>query len=238
MPKDDKLTEEEIAAQKVQKKRDEDFGKLQQTVSNLALVSQQQVNANKALQESMTKIGESLETLGKKKPEEKKKESDDDIDGLSNSQFMAHMLSEFTKIVDGKVEGITKEVGKNKSDADQASLQKEVTEFMETHPDFKEWGAEVKALNQSHPTLTIAQLYKMARDENQDKAKEIDDKIEKEKKEADKGGKKKTQPFGGLTPTSGQTVETDEKLTKDETGEKEWQETLDEFPFLAEAAQD
>ena len=239
MPKDDKLTEEEIAAQKVQKKRDEDFGKLQQTVSNLALVSQQQVNANKALQESMTKIGESLETLGKKKePDESKKKSDGDIDEFSNSELMAHMLEAFTKIVDGKVEGITKEVGKNKSDADQASLQKEVTEFMETHPDFKEWGAEVKALNQSHPTLTIAQLYKMARDENQDKAKEIDEKIAKEKEEADKGGRKKTQPFGGLTPTSGQTVETDEKLTKDEAGEKAWQETLEEFPFLAEAAQD
>ena len=238
MPKEDKLTEEEIAAQKVQKKRDEDFGKLQQTVSNLALVSQQQVNANKALQDSMTKIGESLETLGKKKPEEKPKETDDDIDGLSNSQLMAHMLEAFTKIVDGKVEGITKEVGKNKSDADQASLQKEVTEFIKTHPDFKEWGAEVKALNSTHPTLTIAQLYKMARDENQDKAKEIDEKIKKEKEEAEKGGKKKTQPFGGLTPTSGLTVEGDEKITKDEAGEKAWQETLDEFPFLAEAAQD
>ena len=35
MPDKDKLTEEEIAAQKVQKKRDDDFGKLQQTVSIL-----------------------------------------------------------------------------------------------------------------------------------------------------------------------------------------------------------
>lgn len=236
MPDKDKLTEEEIAAQKVQEKRDKDFEKLQQTVSNLALVSQQQVSANKALQDSMTKIGDSLETLGKKKPEEKKKKSDDDIDDFSNSQLVAHMLSEFTKIVDGKIDGVTKEVGKNKSDADQATLQKEVTEFMKDHPDFKEWGAEIKSLNQSHPTLTIAQLYKMARDENQDKAKEIDEKVEKEKKDADKG--KKTQPFGGLTPTSGQTVETDEKLTKDEAGEKAWQETIDEFPFLKEAAQD
>lgn len=233
----EKLTEEEVAAQKAQEKKDKDFEKLQQTVSNLALVNQQTVNANKALQESMTKIGESLEALGKKKPDEKKKRSDDDIDEFSNSQLVAHMLSEFTKIMDGKLEGISKTVGKNKSDADQVSLQKEVTEFMKEHTDFKEWGAEIKALNSTHPTLTIAQLYKMARDENPDKATEIDEKIEKEKEKAEKGGKKKTQPFGGLTPTSGQTVETDEKLSKDEAGEKAWQETVDEFPFLKDAAE-
>ena len=233
--KDGKPTKEELDAQKVQKKRDEDFEKLQQTVSNLALVNQQTVNANKALQESMTKIGESLEALGKKKSDEKKKTSDDDIDDFSNSQLMSHMLSEFTKIVDGKIDGVTKEVGKHKSEADQASLQKEVTEFMEKHSDFREWGAEIKALNEVHPTLNVAQLYKMARDENPDKATEIDEKIEADKKDGDKD-KKKTSPFGGLTPTSGKTVETEEKLTKDEAGEKAWSDTVADFPFLKDAA--
>lgn len=195
-----------------------------------ALVTQQSAASVKT-NENLNALVESIKAgdLGGKKPKDNEPDPDA-INDMDNAALVPLILSELGKLMDDKLKTIDTKISNTNQGIVDEKVEKEFKALVVTNPDLFEWSGEITDLNKKTPGLSIKQLYNLAKFENPDKVAEMDEKFKKE--EGDKG---KDEPgLIGFMPTSGVTVEGDEKLTKEEAADKAWDDTLEEFPALAQ----
>lgn len=204
----------------------ESMAETQKALKGLAGLSQQNMLQTKQTTASLDKLVESM----KPKPDDDDVVDDDDIEGFSNKDLISHVVKAVSEVVDSKVKASDKKQDDYASSQRKNALEKEIDEFKVEHKDFMDWGSEIERKLNLHPSLGLEDVYSLVRNDNKDKAKELDEKY------AEKEGDDKKVVFGGLTPTSGQTPEdSDKKLNKDEASSKAWEETLEKFPGLGDA---
>ncbi len=205
---------------------------LGKAIKGLGALVTQQGAASVKTNESLNVLVESIKSgdLGGKREDPKGDPDPDAMDDLTNSQLIPLVLSEVGKLIDGKLKTLDTKIGVTDQGIADDKIEKEFKALVLTNPDLFEWSGEIAALNKTTPGLSIKQLYTLARDGNPDKVAEMDEKF-KEKE----GDDKKGEPgLLGFMPTSGVTVDEDEKLTKEEAADKAWDDTLEEFPALAQ----
>jgi hypothetical protein len=133
--------------------------------------------------------------------------TEDQLDDMSRSQFMTHMIS---TINDTLVQPVAERI-----DGDAAALRKgDATKLIEAaaaaHPDFNEFSKEIATIARTMPGITPERAYQMARAEDPAKSVEMDMKYETDEQKKVKADAKALEeansgdtPFGGLAPTSG-----------------------------------
>ena len=202
----------------------EAFKKLNKTVQGLAILVQQgQVAATKSQGNFDTLIAK-MDKMSVVKPI-KKDVDPEAINDLENDEFLKIVLKEMGKLVDDKVGKVSDRIDVTDGRVSQTEVKKQIIDLNKS--DFFDWTDEIKNLSKNNPALNVKQLYNLARDGNESKAAELDEKYAEKKDDKDKPG------FLGLMPTSGVTAEGDEKLTNEEAMDKAWDETMDQFPGLA-----
>lgn len=147
------------------------------------------------------------------KPSKKERESvnEEDLEGMSRSQFMQHIIEQISDVVDEAVaplkDGLSATVESTQREKVAEKFEKARSQFK----DFDEWKEEMAKLVEQHGYLDPDELYTLARSKNPEKAKQIDEKLAEEQKEQEEEqkGKGKESPdedkptFLGLMPTSG-----------------------------------
>ncbi len=201
------------------------------TLKGLGILLTQQGAAQAKQAEGLDSLVKSIKEGKLGGPPPKKDDVDPDaINELENSQLVPLVLAEVGKLLDTKLG----DMGKRIDGTDQRFVNKElegqVKAILIEHKDFLEWSGEIKDLNEKSPGLTMKQLYMLAREANPTKSAEMDEKF---KDEGDGKGEEKPGLIG-LMPTSGVTVEGDEKLTTKEASEQAWEDTLENFPEMAQ----
>jgi len=162
--------------------------------------------------------------------------SEKDLEGMSRPQFGKHIVDSVTKGMNKQLEKMIKvleaKIGKVEETTDRTAVQAAIEKVMEKHPDFYEWTNEIKAVAQDSPGITPKRAYTLARMENPEKAKKMDEKYKDDsgkgegsnKGPGEQGGKKRTK-FGGLTPTSG-VVLPNQKMKPREAADKAFDDLL------------
>jgi len=200
------------------------------TIKGLGMLVTQQGTAAAKMNDNLGKLIDSIKAgdLGGKPKEDPP--DPDAINDLDNAALVPLVLSEVGKLIDTKFGEIGGRLDKTNQSITDDKIAGEFKRLVGTNPDLFEWSGEIKALNEKSPGLSIKQLYNLARSENEEKASEMDEKFRKD----GEGDGKDVPGLLSLMPTSGVTAEDDEKLTKEEAADKAWDDTLEDFPGLAQ----
>lgn len=184
----------------------------------------------KSIQSSQEALLEQLKTSNKPPDNQDDGPGDDDINSMSQAELVAFMAKQMQKAISSAVSPLREDVDSTKDEFTKNQLKTELNKFADEHPGVYDFIDELKVLFNETPGLSISRAYAIVRDENPEKASEIDKKYSGDDKE------EATRPkFGGLTPTSGLTLggESEEKLTPKEAAEKAWNDVFADFPVLA-----
>lgn len=190
-----------------------------------------------SLQEIKSTQNSLLQTLATRKEEPARKEevspSDEDINSMTQADLLKHITKVVGETVAKTSDSIRREVGTFSEKMTERVTREEVEKFAQTHPDLFDMTNQIKKVIDETPGISISRAYNLARSENPELTKELDEKYYKQSEDKDNP---KPKPFGGLTPTSGTTLGEDGKpvkMTPEDAASKAWEETLSEFPLLA-----
>lgn len=152
---------------------------------------------------------------------------------MSNSELASHMLSTVGEMVENAINKalapIIDQFGNLQRTVSSNAVGLEMKELTGAHKDFKDWKGEMIELTKQHPTLTLKQLYGLARTENPAKAGELDRKYTPPVP--------KQRPFGGLTPSmNGKS--TTSPMDAEEAGRSAYNEVMTRHPGVLPALQD
>lgn len=200
----------------------EAFKKLSKTVEGLAILVQQGQATHTKTQGNFDALIKKLDGMSAK-PKEKDPDPEA-INDLDNKDFLKIVLNEMGKLVDKKVGVVSEQIEITQGNLSRSEIKKQIIDL--GRPDFFEWTDEMRKIAEHSPNLSVKQLYSLAREENETKATEMDEKYVKKDDKPDVG-------LLSLMPTSGMTAEGDEKLTKEQAMDKAWDDTLENFPGLA-----
>lgn len=218
-----------------------DIEKLTKTVSGLVTLTQTLARQN---QEQGTRLNALLEKvekgeLGGGKPQQKTEDKDGPLDiSTEDGNLDVNKLGGYLKnIVADAVKPLSQELEGMKKTSASSRIQQEFTELREKHKDFEEWAPEIKELAKENPGLNLKRLYTLARAENPDKAKELDEKFA-EPNPDDLKKQEQAKIFGGLFPSStaknsgsGEDDKGGEsKMTFSNASDKAWDEVMGELP--------
>ena len=154
-------------------------------------------------------------------------DDDFDIERVSRTELVNHLDKRFARSLDKALKPVIDRLEATSTDAETDRVKREFTKAKEDFPDFMEWKEEMRDIITTHPELSAENIYLLARAKNPKKAKEVDDKSGKGKKEEDKKElSKRKQVFGGLTPTSGTSLEKDGKKQPKEAASSAWDEVF------------
>jgi hypothetical protein len=150
-----------------------------------------------------------------------------DMEQLDRQQFAALMLSKFEERLSHHLKDTLKpfeeKISQVSTRVEEDMANREVNGIASSKKDFYEWRTEIGQLVKDTPNLSVARAYTIARSENPEKAKKMDEKYA-EKKEST------TQGFVGLSPTGGGgRGEGAGKLKFNEAAEKAYADVLSEL---------
>ena len=221
--------EEEAAAKAVADKAKEDEGRV--TLAELTKGMATLATAVEGIQQNMSKL---QSQPAKREDEEENEEEDDEevdektLESLPRKGFADHIIKKVSKVVEKQLKSVSKSASDVKDEVARDRVEKAVMEVAKENKDFWDWKDEIKDIADSSPGIYPRRAYQLARLENPDKAKKLNEKYKLGEKEdagdkgSDKGGKKK---FGGFTPSSGNTQQ-NSKMSKTEAADKAWEETM------------
>lgn len=213
--------------------KDPAFVEMQKLFKGMVTIIQQQGAALTAIRTDLAKGP----AKGKTKDDDDDDDDDDknvDVDKLSNKEFMALLMKNVGGLLDEKVGGVTKKVDGVMQGVRNKDLTEQFEKLSGKHKDFKEWGDEMNALAKENPTLSLKRLYTLAREENPDKTKTLDEKYADKKDDTKDEG---LSLFGGFRPTT-KTSGADgkdgkkDKVTIDQALDKAWEEAVAKVPAL------
>ena len=123
-----------------------------------------------------------------------------DMEQLDRKDFAALLLSKFDERLQHHmkeaVKPIEDRVGKLGERVENDFASREISAAAGQRPDFYEWRTEIAELVKHTPGLSVTRAYTIARAENTDKAKKMDEKYTKKTEPQTRG-------FTGLSPTGG-----------------------------------
>ena len=165
-------------------------------------------------------------------------DDDEEIDLSDPQNLLGVVAEEVGKLLDERLGKFDQKLTETNRNFITDRLRTDAAKLSEDHKDFRDWDEEMGNLAKAHPTLSLKQLYNLARDENTTKAQELDKKYAPAPEKKDDG----LSFFGGLRPGatkgSGSGDNAPEKLNPDEAAEKAWTETVAKFPALEKLAGD
>ena len=188
-----------------------------ESMKTLSSVSQQQQQQHKETEDQR----EAREQEERKAAE---RLGNDELENLDRAGFLAHIMGEINKSLSGLSDGLDKKLSDINDRADTDDTKAELRAVTDKHKDFMDWAPEIQKIIKDSPGLSLSRAYKVARDENPDKMKEVD---EKYKDDGNKDTGNKPTGFGGLTPTSGVQTDMPADMTQDDAAEAAWSETMD-----------
>ena len=154
-------------------------------------------------------------------------DEDVDLERLSRIELVSHLNKGFGKALTKALKPIQDRLEATSTDAETDRVTREFTKAKEDYPDFMEWKDEMRDIITAHPELSAQEIYLLARAKDPDKAKEIDGKKKEGKKEeGEKDLSERKRVFGGLTPTSGTSLEKDGKKEPKEAASSAWDEVF------------
>ena len=200
-------------------------------------------NGMQTIAENMTKLGEGLThmqeylvQLSQKPPEQPKPKDEDDksylydnIEAIDRRDFLDLILTKVSDLLDTKIAGQSEQIKSVGTTAAEATIKAEFERLRSTvAPDIYDWQEEMVKIANETPGISVEKAYKLARLENEEKARELDikyGKIEEPKKEEETKKPTGDEIFGGLLPTSGKTVEA-EDMTPEDAAEAAWEKVF------------
>ena len=152
-------------------------------------------------------------------------DDDSDVEHLSNRQLVDHIRKGILKDIEKTVvKPLQENIQGSREATDKQAAQQAVEKAREKFSDFDQWIPELEKVAKVSPELPIQDMYLLVRAKDPEKVKKITEEVKKAKGE---GGEdtKEVEKFGGLTPTSGQTVE-NTKMSKKDSAETAWNKTM------------
>lgn len=219
--------------------KDPAFIELQKSLKGMLAIMQQQGQSLASFQKTITEMSTKGGKNGKdtENDDETDDNDEDDPETMAPGKFQKFIIAQVGKLLDSKLKGVTDQLEGTTKNIRMTELSREAQQLMADHKDFKDWQDEMGELAKQHPTLRLNQLYKLARDGNETKAKELDTKYKKPEEKKDDG----LSIFGGLRPTGSVKTGNDEKpekMTATQAADKAWEETVQQFPGLAKLSDD
>ncbi len=156
---------------------------------------------------------------------------DVDLESLSRNELVNHLEKGFGKTLSKALKPILDRLESTSTDVETDRVRREFTKAKEDFPDFMEWKDEMREIITAHPELSAEDIYLLARAKNPEKVKEVDEKLEEDKgEEGEKKLSERKRAFGGLTPTSGTSLEKDGKKQPKEAATAAWDEVMGQVP--------
>lgn len=156
---------------------------------------------------------------------------DFDVERSSRTDLVNHLDKRFAKALNKALKPIIERLEITSTDAETDRVRREFGEAREKYPDFMEWKDEMRDIITAHPDLSASRIYRLARSENPEKAKEVDKKMKEEKgDQSDESKVVSMKAFGGLAPTSGSRVENNGKKQPKEAAAAAWDQAMGEVP--------
>lgn len=143
--------------------------------------------------------------------DEKGRPTDDEMNNMTGAELISTVSSIVSETVNEEVGRLRADMGK-KTDSDKLTVMKaEVEDLQSKNKDFGDWKPEMLKLVGEVPGLSVEQAYQLAKINDVDKATKLDVKYEVSR---DKDVNKQP-PYGGILPTSTQTVPSRNMSPKD-----------------------
>lgn len=154
-------------------------------------------------------------------------DNDIDLERLSRSELVNFINKGLSKTLSKVLKPIQDRLESTSTDAEVDRVRREFAKANEDFPDFMEWKEEMRGIISLHPELSAEDVYLLARAKNPDKVKEVNEKLQEGKGEKDeKALSERKRAFGGLTPTSGISLEKDGKKQPKEAAGAAWDEVF------------
>lgn len=214
--------------------KDPGFVEMQKMMKGMVAIISQQGSMIGQMRTLIEK-GAAAPAKGGKKDDDDTDDDEVDVDKLSNKEFMALMMKNVGGLLDEKIGKVTEKVEGVSKTMNTKEITAQYNDLKGKHKDFDEWADEMKALSTENPTLSLKRLYALARQENPDKAKTLDEKYTEKKDDTED---KTLTLFGGFRPTTktsgedGKDGKKAEKLTVDQALDKAWEEAVAKVPAL------
>lgn len=170
-------------------------------------------------------------------------DDDDDIDvnTMDNKSFATFLMKQVGGILEKKIGDLGSRLDNGLKEVRTGRARDEIEKFRGDHKDFDEWGVEISALAKQHPSLSINQLYTLAKTSDPEKAKTVDAKYVEKAPETNPEDERLTL-FGGYRPSTSKTAGDDGKepkrMTTNEALEKSWDDAVAKFPALKSLGDD
>ncbi len=146
-----------------------------------------------------------------------------DLEQMSRADFANYIGDNIVKTLQKEMlDPLNKKIEGIETTSVDKDIKMEVKELSGEHKDFWDWKSEMGEIAKATPGITLKRAYKLARSENPDKAKELDDKHKDTSGDKDE----KAKGFGGLTPTSSATSKST-KMDQATAVESAWDETME-----------
>ncbi len=143
---------------------------------------------------------------------------DEPIELWGNKKIMENVKG----MIENAVKGVDDKVSSTQTEVIKEKLKAEVGVARKNHEDFDKWDKEMQGIIKDAPGLSVERYYQLARLDNPEKAKKIDD----EKAKAEEGDEDRSQSsYGGMTPTSGTTTR-NARMSKEDAAQAAWEEVF------------
>lgn len=146
------------------------------------------------------------------------------LETLSRKEFSDHIVGQVLKAVNKNVvEPLRGELQAITASTTRGQIQVAVERAAAAHPDFGDWRQEMIQLAGEYKGLPPERLYAIARADNQQKARELDEKYAPKRESQ---GPIRLRGFGGLTPTQSGTGNRGQRMNGGEAADAAWAETV------------
>ena len=158
-------------------------------------------------------------------------ETPPDYDSMTQSELAAHITGSVLKAVEATItqalQPVMERVDQTQQSHFKTTVESEMRELSASNKDFADWKPEMVALAKAHPTLGLAQLYKLARADNTAKAAELDARY----------NPKPPPPtrWGGLTPALGGANNSAKPLSREDASREAYREVSTRHPGVLAA---
>lgn len=153
-----------------------------------------------------------------------------DYDSMTNSELATHItgtvVGAIEKLLGEKLSPVVERVNDVQQSHFRTTVEAERDKLATTHKDFGDFKPEMIELAKANPTLTLQQLYVLARGLNPDKAKTLDTKYNPPPPPPPK--------WGGLTPAFGASANTP-PLTREQASQEAYREVQSRHPGVLAA---
>lgn len=153
-------------------------------------------------------------------PKDKPSTKPKDLETLDRSEYADYILERVTEALTPLKEAVETALKESKT----VGARVEIEDLAREDPDFWQFEQEMRTLGKEHPSLSVDELYALAKHSNPQKVQQLSELKQKEKEEADKKKAEEEAPrFLGFMPTSGEVKESD-KMTGKESAEKAFED--------------